>query len=95
MSTAANTNANPSLLARLTWWLVRFNVWGFAIIGPLFFFLGLLSFVVDLGDSMWMGGQPVRTTDQKFAWTVCSAAFGALGLGFVWLDRSGRLVFRP
>jgi hypothetical protein len=80
-------------LAHLLWWLLRVNMWGFAILGPVFVAVGLLSFIVDFGDSMWLGGKPVRTDQQKTAWTVCSAAFGALGLAFVWLCRKGYLKF--
>jgi hypothetical protein len=82
-----------SALAQMLWWMHCLNMWGFATLGPVFLVLGVFSFFVDLGDSLWLGGEPVRTDRQKGAWIVCSSAFGALGLVFVWLRRKGYLRF--
>jgi hypothetical protein len=88
------TFATPGLsstLMRVLWLLVCINMWGFAVIGPLFVVFGLLSFSVDFGESMSMAGEPVATNMQKTAWTILIAAFGGLGLSFVGLQLSGRL----
>src|SRR5438105_1485878 len=83
-----------STWAHVLQWLVCFNLYAIPILGSIFVAVGLLSFFVDLGDSMWLGGEPVRRDQQKIRWTVCSAALSALGLAFVWLHRKRYLRFR-
>lgn len=54
--------------------------------------LGILSFVVDLGEGFWaprLGSDPVRTATDKALFTVAGAVAGILGIGFLWLRGRG------
>jgi hypothetical protein len=93
MASVQGDRSRTSLWAWPLWAVVCFNMWGFAILGPIFAALGLLSFFVDPGDTLWFGGESVRTEQQKIAFAVCGAAFGALGNAFAWLHRRGYLRF--
>jgi hypothetical protein len=93
MASVPEDRGHTSLWAWTLWAAVCINMWGFALLGPLFAVLGLLSFFVDLGDTLQLAGESVRTEKQKTAFAVCSAAFGALGNAFVWLQRNGYLRF--
>jgi hypothetical protein len=75
----------------ILWLLICIILWEFAIIGPIFFALGLFSFFVDFGDAMSMFGRPVRTTGQKVLWTIITFAIGWLGVWFAsWHVRNQR-----
>lgn len=84
---------------RLPWWrrnvllwaIICWNGYGFAILGPVFVIVGIVSFFVDLGDMLHMNGEPVRTVNQKIIWILSNLVFGALGIWFVaWHCRSMR-----
>ena len=75
----------------ILWLLICINLWWFAILGPIFFVLGLLSFFIDIGDSMNMFGRPVRTFGQKVLWSISTFAIGWLGVWFAsWHVRNRR-----
>jgi len=80
-------------VAKLVWWVLCLNLYAFAMLGPMFFLLGLFSLASGMDIGLAIAGQPVETDAQKRAFLACGLAFGALGVGFVWLHRTGRVRF--
>jgi hypothetical protein len=82
----------PSLLKLILWFLLWLVMWFWAIIGPVCVVLAVISFFVDL--SPWVhisliGGEPVRTTEQKILFLALGAVLSFLGLGYLWLRHRG------
>src|SRR5258705_7064215 len=74
----------------LLWAIICFHGYSFAVIGPLFVVVGIRSFSVDPGGSLWMFGEPVRTVIQKIVWTFLSLVIGELGIWFVAWNRASK-----
>ena len=84
----------PSLLKLILWFLLWLVMWFWAIIGPLYVVLAVVSFFVDLSPWVSMtlpGGESVETTEQKLLFLAIGAVLGFVGLGFLWLRHRGYL----
>jgi len=90
MRANSTNSSSPSMLKLVLWTILWLVMWFWAIIGPLFVVLGVLSFFVDLSGSMYLfGGDPVRTPQQKAVFIAVGLGLSAVGIGFVWLVRRG------
>jgi hypothetical protein len=79
-------------LSLFVWWILDFVMILAVPIGLGLVVLGILSFVIDLGEGFWgprLGSAPVRTVADKALFTVAGAVAGILGIGFLWLRRRG------
>jgi hypothetical protein len=81
--------------SRILCQLFAFNMWGFAVVGPILFvaaLLGLLGYLPD-GASLKMMGRAVESDSDYHSFMVSTAPFGVIGWIYVWLRASGVLRF--
>ena len=81
-------------MARLLWWILCINLWGFAIFGAIFTVLAVLGYVTGQNFGRRLFGQTVQTPEQDFAWLIWSLAFMCLGAVWVYLQTTGRVLFK-
>jgi hypothetical protein len=68
--------------------VVSVNLWGIAILAPIFTVVGTLSFWFQIND-MYMFGEPVVTALQKLVWIGRNALLSGLSISLlVWRIRS-------
>jgi hypothetical protein len=79
------------LLLQFLWALISLFMLLMAVVGVLCLALGALSLAVDLSRflEMQLGGEPVRTTEQKALFAGFGAAMALTGIGFWWLRQRG------
>ena len=84
-----------TLCLKFLYWLVSLNMWGLAIVGPILFAAGVLSWTGNLSDgaSLNMLGRPVESNSDHQAFLVSVAAFSLLGWAYAILAVSGRIRF--
>jgi len=80
---------------RILWWVLRINLWGFAILGSVFTVIGILGYATGENYGRQLIGQPVESPKQNLAWLASSLAFACLGWIWVYLRRSKRLTYTP
>jgi hypothetical protein len=81
----------PSLLKLILWLLLWLVMWFWAIIGPLYVVVVIVSFFVDVSPvvSLNLFGEPVTTMEQKIWLLAIGGVLGFVGIGFLWLRRRG------
>jgi hypothetical protein len=82
------------MIKLVLWTLLWLVMLFWAVVGPLFVVLAVVSFFVDVSpvvDLRLFGGVPVRTQRQKAVFLGLSAVMALVGIGFFWLRRRGRL----
>jgi hypothetical protein len=94
MDRNASRPPEPSMIKLVLWTLLWLVMLFWAVVGPLFVVLAVVSFFVDLSpfvDLQLFGGEPVRTPRQKAVFLAVGALMALVGIGFFWLRRRGRL----
>jgi hypothetical protein len=94
MDTNSSQPPPPSMVKLILWTLLWLVMWFFAIVGPFFVVLAVVSFFFDISGVVSMtlfSGEPVRTPQQKAEFLAVGALLGIIGIGFLWLRRRGIL----
>src|SRR5262245_18215712 len=83
METHSPKPPQPSMLKLLLWTFLWLVMWFWAILGPFFVVLAVVSFFVDISpfaDMTLFGGEPVRTPQQKAVFLAVGALIGLVGI---------------
>jgi hypothetical protein len=88
MATDPGPKRQPSMATMILWVLFCFVMWYWAIVGPLFLVIGIMSlYGVDFIDF------PGQTITEKLSYMEFGAVLSTVGLAFVWLRCRGYLKF--
>jgi heme O synthase-like polyprenyltransferase len=77
----------PGVFSIMLWHGLRSGMWLWAIVGPLLVVLGVVSYFVDVRDSIF-------SLFMNRDFMVWGGVFGSAGLSFVWLQMRGYLRFK-
>ena len=84
MSKVEAKSGSPPVFAGLVWALLGIVMWFWAIVGPLYLALGILSYFVDLRQHLHMPAEEAISL---------GAVLGAVGICSVWLRMRGYVRF--
>lgn len=90
MTSSPTRRQDSWTVADLAWRTVCINMWGFAILGTVFFAVGLISHFTGWPE---LRADGVGATSGPTKYIAMGLGFGLLGNVFVWLQLSGRLKY--
>jgi len=67
------------LLALFIWPVIVLDIWTMALVGPVFFVLGIINLFHPI-PGLWMGGKPVATHGQAIRWVISTAVISIVGI---------------